>query len=501
MWDMEIEMHPETAPVLASPNGRPRSASLDVGALYSSLRGSALDVAGRHFNPSFVQALRLLGLDREYVRAEGCWLEDAAGQRYLDFLCGFRVLSLGHNHRAVKQAIAEAALCGWPNMHQMDVSPLAARLAEMLVQRATPGLEIVRFGNSGAEAVEMAMKFARRATGRARLVAARDGYHGLTYGALSLSGRPDLWQNGFAPMLSSCVRVPFNDVRALERELEGGDVAAFIVEPIQGEAGIVVPDDDYLPRAQELCRKYGALFVLDEIQTGLGRTGRFLAAEHWSLEPDMVCLAKALSGGFVPVSATLMRREIADRVFGDMENCAIHFSTFEANNLAMVAGIATLQAIDDEHLVDNSRRMGDLLLDRLRELASRHEFIADVRGKGLFAAVRFGVPRSLKAKLAWKLAEDVGDGFFGEAIVMALMTHHRVLAQVAGHDPYVLDCTPPLVVTEPEIECFVTALDDVLTRSAEAPGLVADMAVEMMRRSLELGVPLPELHRSAPSSS
>jgi ornithine--oxo-acid transaminase len=468
--------------------------------LFSSLRGSALDVAARHFNPSFVEGLRLLGLDRQYVRAEGCWLEDANGARYLDFLCGFRVLSLGHNHPVVRQAIADGALACWPNMHQMDVSPLAARLAQMLVERATPGLEIVRFGNSGAEAVELAMKFARRATGRPRLVAARSGYHGLTYGALSLSGRPDLWQEGFAPMLSSCVSVPFDDLDALERELARGDVAAFIVEPIQGEAGIVVPHDDYLPRAQALCREHGTLFILDEIQTGLGRTGRFLAAEHWGLEPDMVCLAKALSGGFVPVSATLMTRDIANKVFGDVEHCAIHFSTFEANNLAMLAGIATLQVIDDEHLVERAQRMGELLLERLHALHAKHEFIREVRGKGLFAAVRFGVPRSLKAKLVWKLAEDTGDGFFVEAIVMALMKDHRVMAQPAGHDPYVLDCTPPLIVTEAEIECFVAALDDVLTRCASAPGLIAEMGVDLMRRSMELGVALPILHRSERSS-
>jgi ornithine--oxo-acid transaminase len=397
----------------------------------------------------------------------------------------------------VRRAIEDALDRHLPNMVQVDVSPLAAHLAAELAARATPGLDVVRFGSSGSEAVEMAMKFARRATGRTRLLGARHGYHGLTYGPLSLSGRPDLWQCGFTPMLPDCDTVPFDDLAALERELAGGEVAAFIVEPIQGEAGIVVPSDAYLPEAQRLCRRHGTLFVLDEIQTGLGRTGRFLAAEHWGLEPDMVCLAKALSGGLVPVSATLMRREIASRVFGDVEHCALHFSTFEGNTLAMVAGLATLYVLDAEGLVANAERTGALLLDRLRELQQRHECIAEVRGKGLFAAVRFGEPRTLGPRMAWKLIEESGGSdFFGHCVVMALLRDHRVLAQTAGHDPNVLDCTPALIAGEAEVEYFVNALDQVLAGCADAVKLPAEMACAVMKRSLTLGVPLDALSYS-----
>jgi ornithine--oxo-acid transaminase len=296
-----------------------------------------------------------------------------------------------------------------------------------------------------------------------------------------------------------CELVPFNDIAALERALENRDVAAFIVEPIQGEAGIVVPDDDYLPRAQQLCRATGTLFVLDEVQTGLGRTGRFLAAEHWGLEPDMICLAKALSGGFVPVSATLMRRSIFLKVCDNVDNCAIHFSTFEGNTLAMVAALATLHVIDSERLVENAARMGALLLERLRELQKRHEFIAEVRGKGLFVGLRFGAPRTLRQRMCWKLACDTAEGFFGQCIVMALMKHHRIITQTAGNDPDVLDCTPPLIVTEREIDEFVTALDQVLESCKEVLGPVWEMGSELMKRSLEHGVPLPSLQHGGPA--
>jgi ornithine--oxo-acid transaminase len=470
--------------------------TFDVTALFDQHLSTRLDLAGRHFNPGLVQALRLLGLDRAYARAEGCWVYDADGARYLDMLCGYRVLNLGHNHPVVRRALTDAIERCLPNMLQVDISPLTALLARELSARATPGLEIVRFCSSGSEAVEMAMKFARRATGRPRLLAARHGYHGLTYGPLSLSGRPDLWHEGFTPVLPKCETVPFDDLAALERELSSGDVAAFIVEPIQGEAGIVVPSDEYLPEAQRLCRQYGTLFVLDEIQTGLGRTGRFLAAEHWGLEPDMVCLAKALSGGLVPVGATLMRREIAMRVFGDVDNCAIHFSTYEGNTLAMVAGLATLHVLESERLVENAERTGALLLERLRELQHRHESIAEVRGKGLFVALRFSEPRSLGPRLAWKLMRETGDGFYAQTVIMALLRDHRVLIQTAGHDPNVLDCTPALIAGEAEVEYFVQALDQVLTGCSDAVKLPAEMTSSVLKQALALGVPLDSLQLS-----
>jgi acetylornithine/succinyldiaminopimelate/putrescine aminotransferase len=457
---------------------------LDAGKLFDDALPEKFDRAGQHINPTFVKVLKLIGLDKRYVRAAGCYLFDDTGNRYLDCLSGYCVFNVGHNHPGVRAALQDALGRQWPNMLQMDASPLSGALARELVRRAPPGIETVYFANSGAEAIEAAMKFARCATGRTRLLAARNAYHGLTYGALSLSGRPEIWQDGFAPVVPDCALVPFGDLAALERELKAGNVAAFIVEPIQGEAGVVEPADDYLPAAQALCRRHGALFVLDEIQTGLGRTGTFLAAEHWGLQPDMICMAKSLSGGFVPVSATLTRRDIMLKTFSTLERCVIHATTFGENNLAMVAGLATLRALDDDRLVENSARMGERLRAGLRELQARHELIAEVRGRGLFAAVRFGEPRSLKLRMQWTMAHKAAPGLFAEVIVMALMRHHRVLIQAAGHDLDVLKITPPLVAGEAEIEYFVRALDDVLEGCRSMTGSVWESVTDLMKRSV-----------------
>jgi ornithine--oxo-acid transaminase len=457
----------------------------DAGRLFEESLPQKFAWAAQHINPAFVRVLQLLGLDQSYTRAEGCYLYDADGRRYLDCLGGYCVFNVGHNHPTVRRALSDALAGHWPNMLQMDASPLSGALARELVGRAPKGIEMVYFGNSGAEAVEAAMKFARCATGRTRLLAAHNAYHGLTYGALSLSGRPEIWQERFAPVVPDCALVPFGDAGALERELKRGDVAAFIVEPIQGEAGVVVPPDDYLARAQALCRRHGALFVLDEIQTGLGRTGKFLAAEHWGLEPDIVCLAKSLSGGFVPVSATLTRRDIMLKVFDRLDRCVIHCTTFGENNLAMVAGLATLRVLDEERLVENAARMGARLMERLRELQSRHEFIAEVRGRGLFVAVRFGEPRSLKLKAEWNLAHKAAQGLFVEAVVMALMREHRILIQAAGHDLDVLKITPPLVAGEAEIDYFVNALDAVLADCRRLSGPVWKTVSELAKRALK----------------
>lgn len=457
---------------------------LDPGKLFEDALPRKFDLASRHVNPTFVKVLKLIGLDKHYVRAEGCYLFDDAGTRYLDCLSGYCVFNVGHNHPVVRRALTDALDRDWPNLLQMDVSPLAGSLARELTQRATPGIETVYFGNSGGEAVEAAMKFARCATGRTRLLAARNAYHGLTYGALSLSGRPEIWQEGFAPVVPDCALVPFNDLDALERELKNKEVAAFIVEPIQGEAGVVIPGDDYLPAAQKLCRKHGALFVLDEVQTGLGRTGKFLAAEHWKLEPDIICLAKSLSGGFVPVSGTLTRRDIMLKTFNTLERCVIHGTTFGENNLAMIAGLATLRALDDGRLVENSARMGGRLVERLRELQQRHEFIAEVRGRGLFVAVKFGEPRAMKLKAQWMVAHKAAKGLFVEAIVMSLMKHHRILVQAAGHDLDVLKVTPPLVAGEAEIDYFVRALDEVLEGCKSVTGKVWAATADLLKRSV-----------------
>jgi ornithine--oxo-acid transaminase len=250
----------------------------------------------------------------------------------------------------------------------MDVSTLAAILAERLLVRV-PYLDKVFFLNSGSEAVEAGIKFARAATGRPGIIYCERAFHGLSYGALSING-DDIYRNGFEPFLPGCVRIPFNDLVGLERALHSRTAAAFIVEPIQGK-GVNMPANDYLKSAADLCRRHGTLFIADEVQTGMGRTGRFLAVEHWNVEPDMVLLAKTLSGGHVPVGAVLTRKRIFDKVFDRMDRAIAHGSTFGGNDLAMAAGIATLDVLASERLVENAGQMGRRLLQALTTMIPR----------------------------------------------------------------------------------------------------------------------------------
>src|SRR5512144_2575148 len=295
--------------------------SLDLEQLIAGRRAEKYSLFDRYLNAQLVRVLKTIGFDVDYVRGEGSYLFDAAGNRYLDLLSGFGVFAVGRNHPAVATALRDVLDARLAGMVQMDVSLLAGLLSEKLVARL-PYLDKAFFCNSGAEAVEGAIKFARAATRRAKIVYCDHAFHGLTMGALSLNG-DELFRAGFEPLLSDCVRVPFNDIVALERALTIGNVAAFVFEPIQGK-GVNLPHDGYLQEAQRLCRKHGALFVADEIQTGLGRSGRFIACEHWGLEPDMVLLAKALSGGFAPVGAVVMQKAIFDKMFDRMDRAVVH---------------------------------------------------------------------------------------------------------------------------------------------------------------------------------
>ena len=435
----------------------------------------------RYLNSQLVRVLKTIGYDVDYVRGEGPYLFDAAGNRYLDLLSGFGVFAVGRNHPAVADAlrgVLEAQLAG---MVQMDVSLLAGLLAEKLIARM-PWLDKAFFCNSGAEAVEGAIKFARAATRRAKIVYCDHAFHGLTLGALSLNGDA-LFRTGFEPLLDGCVRVPFNELPALERALAGGDVAAFIVEPIQGK-GVNLPADDYLPEAQRLCRKHGTLFVADEIQTGVGRTGRFLACEHWDLAPDMVLLAKALSGGFAPVGAVVMRRAIFDKMFDRMDRAVVHGSTFSKNDLAMAAGLATLAVLDDERLVERAADLGERLIGDLRARLGGFEFVKEVRGRGMMIALEFGPPKSLKLRAAYAMLDKANKGLFCQLILIPLFKKHRMLAQVAGHAMPVIKLLPPLVLGEDDARWIGNAFEDVVAES-HALGAVWDLGRTLAGHALK----------------
>lgn len=423
----------------------------------------------RYLNEQMVRVLKTIGFDRGYQRGQGQYLYDKHDERYLDLLSGFGIFALGRNHPAVRDSLKAVLDSDLPNLVQLDVSTLAGILAERLL-RYVPHLEKVFFANSGTESVEAALKFARAATGRDGIVYCGHSFHGLTYGALSVNG-DDVFRAGFGPLLPSCVEVPFNDIVALERALASRTQAAFIVEPIQGK-GVVIPDDDYLRNALDLCRKYGTLFIADEIQTGLGRTGRFLAGEHWGIEPDMVLLSKSLSGGHVPSGAVLTRKWIFDKVFDRMDRAVVHGSTFSKNDLAMAAGLATLTVIENEKLIENAERRGARLLAAFQGMAERYELLKTVRGKGLMLGVEFGAPRSLALKTSWNLLETANSGLFCQLIVIPLLKEHHILTQVAGHASHTIKLLPPLIITDEDCDWIERSFEAVITDAHRVPGAI-----------------------------
>jgi ornithine--oxo-acid transaminase len=438
--------------------------------------GEQFELHERFLNVQLVRVLKTIGFDREYVRAEGQYLFDDKGDRYLDLLSGFGVFALGRNHPTVKRALSAVLDADLPNLVQMDVSLLSGLLAERLLAHV-PGQERVFFCNSGTEATEAAIKLARAATRRKKIVFCEHAFHGLTLGALSING-DDVFREGFGPLLGDVARIPYDDLPALEAALGAGDAAAFIVEPIQGK-GVNIPARGYLQEAAGLCKKHGTLFVTDEIQTGLGRTGSFLAAQQVGIDPDLVLLAKALSGGFVPVGAVLGKRWVFERTFNRMDRAVVHGSTFGKNNLAMAAGLATLSVLGEEGLIDNAARRGRSLLGRLQALVSKYELLKEVRGRGLMIALEFGPPRSLSLRAAWALLEKASKGLFCQMVVIPLFTRHHILSQVAGHEMYVIKLLPPLCLSEADEDWIVQAFDDVIAECHKVPSSIWDLATTL----------------------
>src|SRR5215469_9723318 len=461
----------------------------DVARTFADRSGENFALHERYMNHQLARTLRTLGFDRNYVRAEGCYLWDDAGARYLDFLSGFGVYALGRSHPAIKAALHQAIDLDLPNMVQMDCALLPGLPAEQLVGRAHPGISRVFFCNSGAESVEAAIKFARQFTKRAKIVYAEHAFHGLTTGALALNGGTE-FRKGFGTLIES-VAVPFGDIEALEQQLRNQDAAAFVVEPIQGK-GVYCATPEYWRAAQALCRRYGTLLVTDEVQTGLGRTGKFFCHQHWGLEPDIITISKALSGGFVPIGAMLTTDRVFATVHDSMEDALKHSSTFGRNQLAMVAALATIAAFDDEDIIARSERTGADLQAKLRGLAERHDLIRDVRGLGLMVGIEFGEPSSRSAALRFRTLERLRTGMFSQMVVVPLFHRHRIITQVAADNVNIVKLLPPLISGPEEVDYFVQALDDVMIdaqRGAALPYEVArTMALGALRRKSQRSV-------------
>jgi len=439
--------------------------------ILSSRTGEEMALNDRFLNPQMGRILRTLGFDKVWRGGEGAHLIDSDGERYLDLFGGYGVFAIGRNHPEAIAAIEEVMAARTGNLPQLGVTLLSGVLAEQLLGRAPASVGAMVPANSGTEAVEAAMKIARAATGRARVLYAEHAFHGLTLGALSLNGNSE-FRDGFEPLLGGCDPVPFGDLGAVERELDRGDVAAFVVEPVQGK-GVNLPPEGYLAGAQAQCREAGALFVCDEVQTGIGRSGRFLALEHWDLQPDMICLAKALSGGLVPIGAVLVSRAAFEKVFDGMERAVRHGSTFGGNDLAAAAGLATLRVLDQEGLTARAARLGGLLLELTEPLVERYEVVHEVRGLGLMWAIELGPPAGRARRSLWDAVERRQAGLFSQLITVPLFHEHKILCQVAGHRMNTIKALPALTIEEEEVRRFAAALEETIAAAERYPSALA----------------------------
>ena len=457
--------------------------SFDLKEIIAARMGENYRLHEQHLNRTLVAAQRVIGFDKVYARAEGAYLYDMDNRAYLDFLSGYSVFNIGRNHPTIKQAIRDVLELDLPNMVQMDCSLLSGLLAEAIVKRTPPHLNAVFFCNSGTEAMEGALKFARAATGRKRVLSLAGAFHGLSLGSLSLMGC-ESFTEGFGPLMEGFeASIPLDDIEELERQLRARDVAAFVIETVQGK-GCKTPAGNFFVRAQELCRKYGTLLISDEVQTGLGRTGKMFGFEHWHLEPDIITLAKTLSGGYVPCGAIVTRREIYQKTFSRMDRCVVHSTTFGRNNLAMACGLASLEVIDTEQLIERAARMGALLMEKIDALRAKHSFIKEVRGRGLMIGIEFHEPTEFKLKMAWKLLHKIDKVLFAQMVVTQMLSKHRILTQVAGHAMDVMKILPPLIIGAKEIDLFVSALDDVLTECRKFPGPMWELGNNFVRAAL-----------------
>jgi len=450
----------------------------------SKAEASAVQSYADHVNPQWVRLLDLLQMNVQYTRCTGAELCTTDRGVIVDFLSGYCVHNTGHNHPYIIDQLQQELSRRGPAMLQSHVPDLAGQLAERLCRLAGGGLSKVFFACSGSEGVETAIKFARATTGRSGLLYANGAFHGLTCGALSMMG-DGFWREKFGPMLADTAAVPFNDLAALAERLATKRYAAFFVEPVQSEAGIRIPDPAYLREARELCARHGTLLVLDEVQTGMFRTGRFLAAHHFGVEADMVVMAKALSGGLIPCSAVLMTDRIYDAVYHSLKRSIVHTSTFSENAMSMRAGLATLDVLESENLGERALVMGEVLRERLRQQLAGYEMVREIRGVGMLSGIEFQAPKQVRLRLPFEAFRHIHSSMFGQVLVMRLFRDHGILTQICGNNFMVLKVAPPLVVTEEQLERFTRAIVETVDLMHRSPSFWTE-ALGLARRAVNI---------------
>lgn len=437
----------------------------------------------RYVNPAFIELLDIFGYGRVFTRALDVWLWDDQGRQYLDLLSGFGAVNLGHNHPRLAQRLqaflADEAL----NLYHVGPSAYAADLAEALLAHLSNAFGICLFSNGGAEAVEAALKLARAATSRPGIVYCTGGYHGTSFGTLSVMGERRM-RDPFEPLLPFCTPIPFGDLGALEEALRHGNVAAFIAEPVQAEAGVRIAPAGYWAQAKKICERHGALLIFDEIQTGLGRTAKWFAFEDEDVVPDVLVLAKSLGGGIVPIGATLLGRKLHAKAYGARARFDLHSSTFGGNSFACAAALEALRILDEEQLVANAAARGAELLSGLRKRLAGHPLIADIRGRGLLIAIELGpTPHGWLNKLAPKLVSIASEKVAGQWIAMRLL-EAGMICQPAAHAWNVLKIEPPLTVTAAHITQVIDVIGSIFDEYRALPKLIAHVTARISRRGL-----------------
>jgi putrescine aminotransferase len=425
----------------------------------ASSRHQMIERFSKHVNPEEARAFRLGDWDKRWVKAEGIRVFDEEGVEYLDFLGGYGALSLGHNPKEVLEAAVQAAVLP----HWVGTHPLVGALAENLYKILPGHPEVLSFASGGAEAVEIALKTARAATGKKKFIYCDKSWHGVSYGSLSVCGT-EKFSRYVGPLLPLCEEIPYGDLQTLDAKLKEGDVAAFIVEPVQGQGGMRCPPNGYLAGVEAACRKHETLLILDEIQTGFGRTGRMFAAEHEDVKPDIITLGKALTAGVVPMSASATSAKIWEKAFGAKDRFDLAVSTYGGNPIACGAALKAVQILIQDRLVEHTREMGEYALQRLQDLKARHKLISDVRGLGLMLGIEFS------------------DTAIAHYILSRMMNKHHIHLGTCGHRPEVLRFEPPLNVRREEIDRAIEALDE--TCSESKLGLGAGAVATALRRRL-----------------
>jgi len=400
-----------------------------------ALREEAIECYRKYINPTYVDMLSMASLDIVEWEREGAYIRDLSGEEFIDCVEGAGCFNIGRHNKEVAEVIKKAVdrfdMGGWIGM-----IPQRAALAEKLAKICPKGLRYSFFTSGGGEAIDTAIKFAKGAAGKQQIISTINGYHGHTGYALSATGR-DIYKGPFLPLMPGFTHVPYNDLNALKAAIND-ETAGVIMETIQGEGGIIVPDDDYLPGVRKLCDKHDIIMILDEVQTGLGRTGRMFGCEHWNVTPDIMVLSKSFTAGYLPISATVFNEKVAEFTNA---NPTIHGNSHGGTSITCLASLAGIEYIEKNDLCRNAEIMGKNLMEGLNKLKEKYPgFVKDVRGKGLMIGIEF--PN-----------DDIGP------LMSAEIRKNGVITIFTFMNPKVVRIMPTLVITEKEVAKILDAYD------------------------------------------